>query len=107
VKLDASLTSTHRTGARQDPGCGLPKMLLPRTSVNKGKKKGGPGGYQRASPERRWAPIFEDPAFNIRVVQRPLHAQSGESFVGTRASVEDGKPTPHPRDNPWPTPVLP
>jgi hypothetical protein len=23
VKLDASLTSTHRTGAVQDPGCGL------------------------------------------------------------------------------------
>jgi hypothetical protein len=32
--------------------------------------------------ERRWAPIFEDPAFNIRVVQRPFHAQSGGEFLG-------------------------
>src|SRR4029450_6334949 len=27
--------------------------------------------------ERRWAPIFEDPAFNIRGVHRPLNAQTG------------------------------
>jgi hypothetical protein len=32
--------------------------------------------------ERRWAPIFEDPAFNIRVVQRSFHAQRGEEFLG-------------------------
>ena len=32
--------------------------------------------------ERRWAPIFEDPAFNIRVVRRPFHAQSGGEFLG-------------------------
>jgi hypothetical protein len=32
--------------------------------------------------ERRWAPNFEDPSFNIRVVQRPLHAQSGGEFLG-------------------------
>ena len=32
--------------------------------------------------ERRWAPIFEDPAFNIRVVQRPFHAQRGGEFLG-------------------------
>jgi len=32
--------------------------------------------------ETRWAPIFEDPAFNIRVVQRPFHAQSGGEFLG-------------------------
>ena len=32
--------------------------------------------------DRRWAPIFEDPAFNIRVVQRPFHAQSGGEFLG-------------------------
>jgi hypothetical protein len=32
--------------------------------------------------ERKWAPIFEDPAFNIRVVQRPFHAQSGGEFLG-------------------------
>ena len=32
--------------------------------------------------ERRWAPIFEDPAFNIRVVQRSFHAQSGGEFLG-------------------------
>jgi hypothetical protein len=32
--------------------------------------------------ERRWVPIFEDPAFNIRVVQRPFHSQRGEEFLG-------------------------
>jgi len=32
--------------------------------------------------ERKWAPIFEDPAFNIRVVRRPFHAQSGGEFLG-------------------------
>ena len=32
--------------------------------------------------ERKWAPIFEDPAFNIGVVQRPFHAQSGGEFLG-------------------------
>ena len=32
--------------------------------------------------ERKWAPIFEDPAFNIRVVQRPFHAESGGEFLG-------------------------
>jgi hypothetical protein len=32
--------------------------------------------------ERRWAPIFEDPAFNIRVVGRPFHAQRGGEFLG-------------------------
>jgi hypothetical protein len=32
--------------------------------------------------DRRWAPIFEDPAFNIRVVQRPFHAQRGGEFLG-------------------------
>jgi hypothetical protein len=32
--------------------------------------------------ERRWAPIFEDPAFNIRVVRRPFHAQRGGEFLG-------------------------
>jgi len=31
--------------------------------------------------ERKWAPIFEDPAFNIRVVQRPFHAQRGGEFL--------------------------
>ena len=40
---------------------------------------------------------LEDPTFNIRVLQRPFHAQSGEGFVGTRASVEGGKPTQHTR----------
>ena len=41
--------------------------------------------------ERRWAPIFEDPAFNIRVVQRPFHAlglitrEARESVEGHRA----------------------
>jgi hypothetical protein len=34
------------------------------------------------SGERRWAPIFEDLAFNIRVVQRPFHAQRGGEFLG-------------------------
>ena len=32
--------------------------------------------------ERKRAPIFEDPAFNIRVVQRPFHAQRGGEFLG-------------------------
>ena len=32
--------------------------------------------------ERKWAPIFEDPAFNIRVVQRSFHAQRGGEFLG-------------------------
>jgi hypothetical protein len=26
--------------------------------------------------------IFEDPDFNIRVVERPFHAQSGGEFLG-------------------------
>jgi hypothetical protein len=45
------------------------------------------GTYECRSVEgltdnRRWAPIFEDPAFNIRVVQRPFHAQRGGEFLG-------------------------
>jgi hypothetical protein len=36
----------------------------------------------RLTGDRKWAPIFEDPAFNIRVVQRPFHAQRGEEFLG-------------------------
>ena len=45
------------------------------------------GTYECTSVEgitgdRTWAPIFEDPAFNIRVVQRPLHAQRGGEFLG-------------------------
>jgi hypothetical protein len=31
---------------------------------------------------RKWAPIFEDPAFNIRVVQRPFHAPGGGEVLG-------------------------
>ena len=37
---------------------------------------------QGLTGERRWAPIFEDPAFNIRVVERPFHAQRGGEFLG-------------------------
>ena len=45
------------------------------------------GTYECTSVEgltddRRWAPIFEDPALNIRVVQRPFHAQRGGEFLG-------------------------
>ena len=45
------------------------------------------GTYECRSVEgltdvRSWAPIFEDPAFNIRVVQRPFHAQRGGEFLG-------------------------
>ena len=45
------------------------------------------GTYECTSVEgltddRRWAPIFEDPAFNIRVVRRPFHAQRGGEFLG-------------------------
>ena len=45
------------------------------------------GTYECTSVEgltgdRTWAPIFEDPAFNIRVVQRPFHAQRGGEFLG-------------------------
>jgi hypothetical protein len=45
------------------------------------------GTYECTSVEgltddRKWAPIFEDPAFNIRVVQRPFHAQRGGEFLG-------------------------
>ena len=45
------------------------------------------GTYDSTSVEgltsdRKWAPIFEDPAFNIRVVQRPVHAQRGGEFLG-------------------------
>ena len=35
-----------------------------------------------AAGSRNWTPIFEDPAFNIRVVERPFHAQSGGEFLG-------------------------
>jgi hypothetical protein len=31
---------------------------------------------------REWTPIFEDPAFNIRVVERSFHAQRGAEFLG-------------------------
>ena len=37
---------------------------------------------QGLTGDRTWAPIFEDPAFNIRVVQRPFHAQGGGEFLG-------------------------
>jgi hypothetical protein len=37
---------------------------------------------QGLTGDRTWAPIFEDPAFNIRVVQRPFHAQRGGEFLG-------------------------
>jgi hypothetical protein len=45
------------------------------------------GTYERTSVEgladdRRWAPIYEDPAFNIRVVGRPFHSQRGGEFLG-------------------------
>jgi len=45
------------------------------------------GTYECTSVEgltgdRNWVLIFEDPAFNIRVVQRPFHAQRGEEFLG-------------------------
>jgi hypothetical protein len=45
------------------------------------------GTYECTSVEgltddRRWAPIFEDPAFNIRVVGRPFHSQRGGEFLG-------------------------
>ena len=32
--------------------------------------------------ERKWAPIFEDPAFNILMVHRPFHAQRGGELLG-------------------------
>ena len=37
---------------------------------------------QGLTGERNWAPIFEDPAFNICVVERPFHAQRGGDFLG-------------------------
>ena len=37
---------------------------------------------QGLTGERKWAPIFEDPAFNLRVVERPFHAQRGGEFLG-------------------------
>jgi hypothetical protein len=37
---------------------------------------------QGLTGDRNWAPIFEDPAFNIRVVERPFHAQRGGGFLG-------------------------
>ena len=36
---------------------------------------------QGLTGDRNWAPIFEDPAFNIRVVERPFHAQRGGEFL--------------------------
>jgi hypothetical protein len=43
--------------------------------------------------DRRWVPIFEDPAFNIRVVQRPFHAQRGEEFLGLEPAQRAGSLT--------------
>jgi hypothetical protein len=37
---------------------------------------------QGLTDDRNWAPIFEDPAFNIRVVERSFHAQRGGEFLG-------------------------
>ena len=51
------------------------------------------------SGERRWAPIFEDHAFKIRVVHRPFHAQRG-GVPRARAGLEGGKPNPPER---WPS----
>jgi hypothetical protein len=35
-----------------------------------------------AAGSRNWTPIFEDPAVNIRVVERSFHAQRGAEFLG-------------------------
>jgi hypothetical protein len=37
---------------------------------------------QGLTGDRNGAPIFEDPDFNIRVVERPFHAQRGGEFLG-------------------------
>ena len=55
------------------------------------------GSVQGLTGDRNWAPIFEDPDFSIRVVERPFHAKSlprpkRGRFPGTWASVEGGKP---------------
>jgi len=46
--------------------------------------------------EAYWRPelgvIFEEPDFNIRVVEHPFHTQRGGEFLGLLTSVEDGKP---------------
>jgi hypothetical protein len=49
--------------------------------------------------DRKWAPIFEDPAFNIRVVQQPFHAQRGGEFLGLEPTYRAGSLT-HPRHGP-------
>ncbi len=41
---------------------------------------------QGLTGDRNWSPIFEDPAFNIRVVERPFHAQRGEEFLGLESA---------------------
>jgi len=37
---------------------------------------------QGLTGDRNWAPIFEDPDFNIRVVEHPFYAQRGGEFLG-------------------------
>ena len=39
---------------------------------------------QGLTGDRNWAPSSIEPALNIRVVERPFHAQSGGEFLGLR-----------------------
>ena len=65
-----------------------PGRLTPKSSLQVTFPRTLPSALTNADPwggladERRWGPIFEDPAFNIRVVQPPFHTQSGGEFLG-------------------------
>jgi hypothetical protein len=71
------------THTREESGAAHTEVVL----TGNVPEKAALGTYECRSVEgltddRRWAPIFEDPAFNIRVVRRPFHAQSGGEFLG-------------------------
>ena len=71
------------THPREEPGAAHTEVIL----TGNVPENAALGTYECRSVEgltgeRRWAPIFEDPAFNIRVVQRPFHAQRGGEFLG-------------------------
>src|SRR5215208_8028916 len=69
----------HKGGKRGGPHRGRPYgQRTPKRCLGHLRVQIGGGAHRR----EEMAPIFEDPAFNIRVVQRPFHGQSGGEFLG-------------------------
>src|SRR5215211_5154246 len=75
-----------------------PGRLTPRSSLPAVCPKGPPWALTNANLCRgllatgAGRPSSIEPAFSIRVVERPFHAQRGGEFLGLLTSVEGGKP---------------